>query len=391
MADAFRKFRVTAKVRESEVVTSFHLAPVDGGPLWQALPGQYLTLRVPTAEGTVLKTYSLSGDVQRDDVHRISVKRECAPGGVEVPDGIGSCWLHDHVEEGAEIDIAPPRGGFVLDQESTRPVLLLAGGIGITPLLAMAKVLARGKRRVWIFHACENGDVQALGAELEALAEGAEGRIAPHVVHRAPTEGDRATGKFDSEGVIDKALLQSLLPLDDYEVYMCGPTAFMVAMYRILTELGIHESRIAYEFFGVATSLQKLAMQPVSAPRAASRAPRAIAALVNLTDPEAWAVSEPQVPMAGDRQEIIASGETVHFSKSGITATMGGDVRTLLELAEDAGLAPDFSCRSGICNTCRCTLVEGKVSYVEEPLETPPAGQVLICCARPEGRVVLDI
>lgn len=392
MADAFRRFRVIAKVRESEVVTSFHLTPVDGGPLWQALPGQYLTLRVPTAQGTVLKTYSLSGDVQRDEVHRISVKRACAPDGVEVPDGIGSCWLHDQVEEGSEIDIVPPRGGFVLDQESTRPVLLLAGGIGITPLLAMAKVLARAKRRVWIFHASENGDVQALGPELKALAEGAEGKIALHVVHRAPTESDRVEGRFDSEGVIDKNLLQSQLPLDDYEVYMCGPTAFMVAMYRILTELGIHENRIAYEFFGAATSLHKLAVQPVSAPRAASRAPKAIAALVNLTDPEAWAVSETRVPMADeDRQEMAVSGDSVHFSKSGITATMGGDVRTLLEMAEDAGLEPDFSCRSGICNTCRCTLVEGEVSYVEEPLETPPAGQVLICCARPKGRVVLDL
>jgi ferredoxin-NADP reductase/ferredoxin len=392
MADAFRRFRVTAKVRESDVVTSFHLAPVDGGPLWQALPGQYLTLRVPTGEGSVLKTYSLSGDVQTDPVHRISVKRECAPGGTEYPDGVGSCWLHDHVDEGAEIDIAPPRGGFVLDQESARPVLLMAGGIGITPLLAMAKVLARGKRRVWIFHACEDGNVQALDVELKALAAASEGRITLHSAYRQPTERDRAEQRFDSEGLIDKALLQSCLPLDDYEVYICGPTAFMVAMYRHLRELGIDKSRIAYEFFGTATSLDKLAAQPATVSRAGSRAPKAIAALVNLTDPEAWAISDTTVPMADDRPETPAQGgDTVLFSKSGVTAAMGGDVRTLLELAEKEGLEPEFSCRSGICNTCRCTLVEGRVSYVEEPLETPPEGQVLICCARPEGRVVLDI
>ncbi|PWE30748.1 oxidoreductase [Pararhodobacter marinus] len=394
MADAFRRFRVAAKVRESDVVTSFHLTPVDGGPLWQALPGQYLTLRVPNGDGSVLKTYSLSGDVQLDSFHRISVKRECAPDGSEVPDGVGSCWLHDHVGEGDTLDIAPPRGGFVLDQDSTRPVLLLAGGIGITPLLAMAKVLSRAKRRVRIFHACENGDVQALGPELKALADASEGRITLHVTHRAPTGRDRAEARFDSEGVIDKALLQAHLPLDDYEVYLCGPTGFMVALYRTLTALGIDRSRIAYEFFGTASSLETLAAKPVSGTRAASQAPKAIAALVNLTDPEAWAVPETLVPMASDRNREApdgAAGDTVHFSRSGVTATMGGDVRTILELAEGAGLEPDFSCRSGICNTCRCTLVEGTVSYVEEPLETPPTGQVLICCARPEGRVVLEL
>ncbi|GGF75456.1 2Fe-2S iron-sulfur cluster-binding protein [Mameliella alba] len=391
MADAFRKFRVAARVRESDVITSFHLKPVDGGPLWQAQPGQYLTLRVPTDEGSVLKTYSLSGDVQQDDFHRISVKRECAPDGSEVPDGVGSCWLHDHVQEGEEIEIAPPRGGFVLDQQSERPVLLLAGGVGLTPLLAMAKVLARSKRRVWIFHACENGDVQALGDELRALSDASDGRITLHVAHRQPTDRDRAERRFDSEGLIDKVLLQSLLPLDDYEVYMCGPTPFMVAMYRLLSDLGIARSRVSYEFFGTATSLEKMAAERAPAAKGAVSAPKALANLVNLTDPDAWAVTETTVPMAAESDEAPKGANTVVFSKSGASADMGSDTRTILELAEEAGLEPAFSCRSGICNTCRCTLVEGKVSYVEEPLQAPDAGEVLICCARPEGRVVVDI
>ncbi|PKR53855.1 oxidoreductase [Thalassospira marina] len=392
MTDAFRKFRVTARIRESDVVTSFHFMPVDGGPLWQALPGQYLTLRVPNGAGTVLKTYSLSGDVQQDNFHRISVKREGAPDGSEFPDGVGSCWLHDRVEEGHEIDIAPPRGGFVLDQASIRPVVLLAGGIGITPLLAMAKVLARSNRQVWIVHACENGDVQAFDGELKALAAASDGRICLHVTYRHPTARDRADGGFDSEGLIDKALLQSLLPLDDYDVYMCGPTAFMIAVYCLLRSLGIEKNRIVYEFFGAASSLEKLAEQPIQVPRAASRAPKAIAALAHLTDPEAWAIPDASELLANAGSGMAGnSGNIVRFAKSGVTATMKGDVRTLLELAEETGLEPDFSCRSGICNSCRSRLVEGKVSYLEEPLETPPDGQVLICCARPEGHVVLDI
>ncbi|MCC0065062.1 MAG: 2Fe-2S iron-sulfur cluster binding domain-containing protein [Defluviimonas sp.] len=391
MADAFRRFRVIAKVPESAVITSFHLRPVDGGPLWQAQPGQYLTLRVPAAEGSALKTYSLSGDVQRDDFHRISVKREAAPAGSAVPDGVGSCWLHDHVQEGSEIEIAAPRGAFVLDKHCDRPVLLLAGGVGLTPLLAMAKVLARSKRRVWVFHACENGEVQALGGELKALAEGSEGRISLHVAHRMPTERDRAEQRYDSEGLIDKALLQSLLPLDDYQVYLCGPTPFMVAMYRLLRDLGVARDRIAYEFFGEARALEKLAEQPVTRSKAASRAPKAVAGLVHLTDPEARAVAERIVPLAEPTAPATEGGAPVVFARTGVTKPWGGEAKTLLELAEEAGLEPAFSCRSGICNTCRCTLVEGRVAYVEEPLETPPDGQVLICCARPEGRVVLEL
>ncbi|MEY8800901.1 2Fe-2S iron-sulfur cluster-binding protein [Leisingera sp. XS_AS12] len=390
MANVFRKFRVFAKVTESEVVTSFHLKPVDGGPHWQAQPGQYLTLRVPSADGPVFRTYSLSGDVQQDDFHRISVKREAAPEGSNAPDGVASCWLHDQVQEGCVIEIAPPRGAFVLDQESERPVLLLAGGVGLTPLLAIAKVLARSNRRAWFFHACENGDVQALGNELKALDTVSEGRIHSHVVHRMPTERDRAEMRCDSEGLIDKALLQSLLPLDDYEVYLCGPIPFMVAMFRLLHELGIEESRIAYEFFGEATALDRMAAKSAPLPQRASHAPKAIATLVNLTDPDAWAISGSIVAMAQPQGQ--ASDVTdVLFSRSGVSVSQTGQAQTLLELAEEAGLEPEFSCRSGICNTCRSTLIEGRVSYVEDPLETPPEGQVLICCARPEGPVVLDI
>ncbi|MBY6058736.1 MULTISPECIES: 2Fe-2S iron-sulfur cluster-binding protein [Leisingera] len=391
MADAFRRFRVIAKVPESAVITSFHLTPVDGGPLWQAQPGQYLTLRVPTAERSVLKTYSLSGDVQRDDFHRISVKREAAPAGSGAADGVGSCWLHDQVQEGDEIEIAPPRGTFVLDRESDRPVLFLAGGVGVTPLLAMAKVLAHDKRRAWLFHACENGEMQALGGELRALSEGSGGRFALHVAHRIPSARDRAEKRFDSEGLIDKALLQSLLPLDDYDVYLCGPTPFMVAMYRLLRDLGIDKSRIAYEFFGEATALEKMASKPVAVSRAASHASRAVASLVNLTDPEAWAVAETAVGPAETRPAAADGAAVVVFSRSGVTASWGGEVETLLELAEEAGLEPEFSCRAGICNSCRATLVEGRVRYIEEPLEIPPKRQVLMCCTQPEGQVVLDL
>lgn len=392
MADPFRRFRVARRVAESACITSFHLVPEDGGPLWPMRPGQYLTLRIPAPSGVVLRTYSLSALPEGAEHHRISVKREDR--------GIGSGWLHDNLAEGEMIEIAAPRGGFVLDEASARPVLLLAGGVGLTPLLAMLHRLAAGQRRVFFVQAAENGDVHALRDEVAALAAGSDGRIVARTVYRAPTDADRAAGRFDAEGVVDRAFLQALLPLDDYEVYLCGPTPFMVAMWRLLTGLGMQPARIAYEFFGKGGSLAALAAEPAAAPmphqnRMPERAPKSLARLEFLTDPDArglpdalpGTVAEAPVQAAGAE----GAGDEVVFARSGLTLPWTGASRTILELAESAGLEPEFSCREGICNTCRCTLREGAVDYITEPLDPPGPGQALICCSRPAGRVVLDL
>lgn len=385
MADPFRRFRVARKQPESSVITSFYLQPEDGGPLWTARPGQYLTLRIPAGDAPVLRTYSLSCAVDSRSHHRISVKREAQ--------GIGSGWLHDHVAEGDVIEIAAPRGGFVLEEDSDRPVLLLAGGVGLTPLLSMLHRLAVTGRRAWFIHAVENGDVHALRDEVAELAAASDGRIAVRNVYRSPTPVDRESGRFDAEGVIDRALLQSLLPIDDYQVYLCGPTPFMVAMWRLLTGLGVAPDRIAYEFFGKGGSLARLAEEkPAAAPRAAhapAHAPKSLANLEFLTDPEARAIPEPA--HLADAGTPAAMGAEVVFARSGVTAAWDSSSRTILELAEAAGLEPDFSCREGICNTCICDLREGELEYISDPLDPPPMGRALICCSRPVGRVVLDL
>lgn len=389
MADAFRPFRLARKVPESSVITSFHLEPDDGGDIWPYRPGQYLTLRIPAPGGPVLRTYSLSAADADPRTHRISVKREDR--------GIGSGWLHDHVSEGAVIDVAAPRGGFVLDEDSHRPVLLLAGGVGVTPLLAMLHRLAKGDRKVWFIQAAENGEVHALRDEVAELAAAAGGRIVARSVYRSPTDRDRAAGRFDAEGVIDRTLLQSLLPIDDYDVYLCGPTPFMVAMWRLLTGLGIAPEHIAYEFFGKGGSLARLA-QDQSLPKTAAvsampaRAPKSLARLEHITDPDARALPD-AVPVVKSPKPLPSGGavDQVVFARSGMTADWDGSASSILELAEAAGLEPDFSCREGICNTCRCSITQGEVAYFHAPLDPPPPGKVLICCSRPVGRVVLNL
>jgi len=378
--NGFRAFRVTKKRAESDIITSFYLEPTDAGPLWTVKPGQYITLRVPVANDPVLKTYSVSSDPSAPSHYRITVKREAGFNGV--PDGVGSCWLHDQVAVGDTIDIAAPRGVFCLDEDSTRPVVLLSGGVGLTPMVSMLHCLKHSARDVYFLHACENGRVHALRNEVMAQTSD---RIQARFVYRMPEDGDQ----FDASGMIDKAFLQSTLPIDDYDVYLCGPVPFMMAMYGLLQELGVPKARIAYEFFGKAASLDQLVSKaaPVKvATKAASKAAPTVQALTFLTDPDAWAAAdETPAPVQ------VASQGQVNFRRSDASADWDGSANSILELAENCGLEPEFSCRSGICNACKCTLVSGEVEYFEQPLTAPENGKVLICCSRPKGTVVLDI
>ena len=384
MVAGFRAFRVADKVRESDIITSFHLEPVDGAPLWPVRPGQYLTLRMPGEGRAALRTYSVSNHVGDTHHHRITVKREAGRDGA--PDGAGSSWLHDRVNVGDRIDIAAPRGTFHLDEESRRPVLLISGGVGLTPLVSMLHSLKGSGRDVYFLHACENGAVHALRDEVLACAGDT---VRTHFVYRTPSDADRSAGHFHAEGIIDKALLQRHVPIDDYEVYLCGPAPFMAAMYQLLQKLGVPKERIAYEFFGKAASLDAVAAAPAPT-KAASKAAAPIRALTFLTNPDAWSSEDTGAGAAARPAQQAAAGD-VTFRKSGTAAHWDGTAGSLLELAENAGLSPEFSCRAGICSSCKCTLVSGEVAYFEDPLNPPEAGQVLICCARPKGAVVLDI
>jgi uncharacterized protein len=358
----FRDLKVVAKTRESNTITSFHLEPAEPDG-WRAFqPGQFLVFRIPVAGDTdfVLRNYSVSCSPAREGSYRITVKREASPQR-GLPDGVSSCYLHDTIEVGDVLAVEGPRGEFVLDRASTRPVVLLSGGVGLTPMVSMLHALVTDSdRRTFFIHACDNGDVHALRDEVQALAASRPG-VSTHFCYRFPTEEDKAHKRHHSEGVVTRELLQSLLPLDDYEVYLCGPPPFMQAVYKTLRGLGIEKNRIAYEFFGPATVLEQA---PVPIPVAA--------------------------PPSTDKK-ITGDAITVEFRKSGLTAVWDEKAGSLLDFAEAQGLSPDFSCRAGICSTCKSRLVEGAVAYFEDPLDDLAADEVLLCCSKPQGPVVIDI
>lgn len=372
----FREYKVVAKQAESQVITSFLLAPADGNPLLPYKPGQYLVFRFHIDGQTVLRNYSVSGDPDQLGQLRISVKHETAPAGTEVPDGLGSSYLHHQVQVGDMLQAAGPLGDFYLDESSARPVVLLSGGVGLTPMLSMLhRLVNQSERTVHFMHACENGDVHAFGAEVMDLVA-----RRPHVQalfwYRAALEHDSTRTWPFTEGLLTKEQLQSYLPLDDYEFYLCGPSGFMQANYTLLRQLGVVAERIHYEFFGPATVLEQTVTevqtkaQPVSVLTAAAA---------------------PSAAPAPAKHRASAAANTLTFLPDGRQAHWQDDYESLLVAAEEAGLQPNFNCRSGICNSCMCTLVEGEVDYFEAPLDEVPAGKVLLCCARPKGAVVIEI
>ncbi len=250
----FRPFIVANRVEESEVITSFYLKPVDGKALASFKPGQYISIKleIEGEEFTHIRQYSLS-DAPGKDYYRISVKKEA---GIETPDGKVSNYLHNSVEEGEVLQISAPAGDFFLDTERDTPVVLLSGGVGLTPMVSMLNTVAElnPEKEVTFIHAALNGKVHALKEEVAATA--AKAKVNSVVFYDQPTEEDRQSNSFDVEGYITKKWLKENVDLDQADFYFCGPVPFMKAVNSSLKALGVTEDRIHFEFFGPMASLE---------------------------------------------------------------------------------------------------------------------------------------
>jgi len=362
----FRTFVVKDKVRESATITSLYFAPQTQAHWLPFEAGQFLTLRVPKGDGSYIhRNYTVSSPPHLQNVYRISVKREVAPT-ADLPDGLSSCWLHDTLQPGMEVAIDGPRGAFKLNKNSDKPVILLSGGVGLTPTVSMLHVLVQETTRpVWFIHACDGADVHALRDEVDQLAKLRSG-IHIHYCYRCT---DKDQEKCHSTGFITRQTLQSILPLDDYEIYMCGPPPFMQTLYQILITLGVRREHIFYEFFGPASLL--------TVPDQAEK----ITASTNLADET---LTEHQGKQDSKTIEI-------RLNKSNKTLIWDEKSQSLLEFLEAQGIEPEFSCRAGICSTCQQGILNGQVEYFEEPLDELPEGRLLLCCSRPLTSIILDL
>jgi ferredoxin-NADP reductase/MOSC domain-containing protein YiiM len=344
--DGFRRMTVTKVVHETPTITSVYLGAGDGVALQPPLPGQYLTLRVAAAATPAIRSYSISA-IPDEHSYRISVRRE--------EHGLVSRYLNDVLAPGAIVDVAAPRGEFTL-ADGPEPVILLSAGVGATPVLAMLHELARVRstREIWWIQTARNAEEHAFAAEARALLDQlAHARTATFYTRAASTSGDAISGRPDLEG------FRALNLPTNATVYLCGPTPFTVGITATLATLGFAQERIHSELFGT--------LPPIN--------PGVVA----------HAVVPPHAP-AGEP----GTGPTVTFARSGLTVSWREGDASLLDLAEACDVPTRWSCRSGVCHTCVTAVIDGAVSYRPDPLELPPDGQALVCCARPVGDLVLD-
>lgn len=343
---SWRRLRVTRIEEESANIRSFYLEPGDGAglPLFQA--GQHLPIRLqlPGTSTLLIRTYSLSS-APSDGHWRISVKRQ----------GAVSSYLHEHVTVGDLLEARAPQGSFVVAADEPRPLVLLAAGVGVTPLLSMLREVVyqgqrtRRTRRTFFVQSARTLAQLPFKDEVADLTRQAGDALSVLRLLSQPEAHARAGEDFERAGRIDIHLLKALLPFDDFDFYLCGPSRFTQDLYDSLRALRIADARIHAETFGPST----LRRQPDSGP-----------ALLEQT----MAATAP-VP--------------VLFAQSAKQARWTPESGSLLELAESRGLNPEFSCRGGSCGTCSTRLVSGQVHYPIPPAELPPSGEVLICCAIP--------
>ena len=353
LAEQWRPFRIVRTVKESETIRSLHLEPADGVGLIAHLAGQHLPVRVTVAGEILTRRYTLSS-APSDGVYRISVRRQ----------GHVSTHLHG-LKVGDLIEARAPAGAFTIDAAAPRPAVLLAAGVGITPMLAMLRHLVyeghrtRHMRPVWLFQAAKAAGDRAFAAEIASLVAAGGGDV--RLVRVLGSAEGATSGKdYEVTGRIDAELLQRALPFGDYDFYLCGPGPFMQSLYDGLRALNVPDNRIHAEAFG---------------PSALKRA------------------SDAGAEFAGKP----ASTGPVHvvFARSGKEARWQPGGGTLLELAEARGLSPEFGCRGGSCGSCAARILEGAVSYAERPSFPVEDGEALICCAVPAegegGRLHIDL
>ncbi|MBE9563642.1 MAG: pyridoxamine 5'-phosphate oxidase family protein [Proteobacteria bacterium] len=347
----WQNYKITKITNESSVIKSFYLSPEKNKrPLFTA--GQFITVKAVINNKEVIRTYTVSSSPHDSD-YRISVKREIS-NDKNIPDGVFSSYLHDKTSVGDRLQIKAAAGDFTFDAQSERPAVLIAAGVGITPMISMARfalleaIRTRSRRKLTVIHAAHDHAQRAFFEELKEIEKSSAGNIRCFWTLSEIDDELKAGEHYNQQGHINSTLLQSVLPLDDYDFYLCGPAGFMQTTYNLLRDLGVNDQRVFAESFG-----------PASLERQSDHATK----------------SFQQIPVA---KEAI-----VKFTKSKVTQAWTEGDGTLLEFAEAHGLLPEYGCRSGQCGSCKVKLQSGKVSY-HQPLQTSiNDDEVLLCCAVP--------
>jgi ferredoxin-NADP reductase len=359
----WRTFKVARREWEDarHDICSFYLEPLNQEGLTPFRPGQFLTFRleIPAPEGpgteAVTRCYSLS-DQAHPGHYRITVKRVPSPPGSNYPVGRSSNYLHEHAQVGTNLQVRAPSGHFYLEP-GTEPVVLIAGGIGVTPLLSMLQWCQAHapERELWFFYGVRNSEEAAFASQLNAIAA-ANSRVRLHLCLSQPLPGDLDKGLFHHSGRVDVNLLRMHLPLRPYHYYLCGPAPMLESLVPELEAWGVPTSSIHYEAFGPASITRKQ------------------------TGPEP----------APSSHHMPGTGITVTFSKSGKQVPWTAESANLLAFAEAQGIAIDSGCRAGACGSCQTRILSGQVSYPHTTDYDADPGTGLMCVCTPTTDLTLE-
>ena len=352
--NGFRKFEVVSKVKETHDITSFYLSPHDGKPLPSFFPGQFLTFQLNIEGNThpVVRCYSLSDSPHHPDRYRVSIKKVPPPrNDPKAPPGLVSNHFHESINENDILDVKAPSGQFYLDIHAKGPVVLLAGGVGITPVLSMLNALVEvdSQREIWFCLGVRNKKEHIMKEHLEKVAK-ENPNVNLQVFYSSPAETDFKEKDYHIEGRVKVSSLINLLPSNNYDFYICAPPPMVEDLRNDLAAWGVPKNSIHFEAFGPAT--------------------------VKKCTTNSESKDAPKID--------------VRFTKSGKVFPWDPNLTSLLELAENNGIPLDSGCRAGNCGTCLTAIKSGEVSYVGEPGSLPEEGSCLACIAVPKGDLTLD-
>ena len=356
--EGFRKFELRGKILEAEGICSFYFAPHDGKPLPPFNPGQYLTfkLNIPNEDKPLIRCYSLSDSPNHPDYYRVTVKRETAPRDQpNLPDGKSSTYFHHVLNPDDIIDVKAPSGHFYLDTEHQNPVVLIGGGIGITPVLSMLNTITAmdSQREVWFFYGARDGSELIMRDHFSQIAQQMP-NVKLNICLSRPRKEDQLGIDFHHKSRVSVALFKELLPSNNFDYYICGPAPLMDSLTSDLYDWGVPKNKVHFEAFGPATvkSVRDTQSEPASA--------------------------------STDKQltiELKRSGKQIPWSTSS---------GSILECVEAAGAELDSGCRAGNCGACEVAIIGGAVDYPNEPGAPVEAGNCLTCVAIPKENLVID-
>ena len=359
----YRKFTVARKVLESDDTYSFYLEPHDGKRIPDFKPGQYLTFQfqLPGERKPAIRCYSLSDGLVDGGHYRVTIKRALPDKGHKSYDpakvGLISSHFCDGVKEGDIIDVKAPSGKFFLDVEVERPVVLIGGGIGVTPMLTMARVLTHlnDPREIYFFFGCRSGQDHMFGEEMLALQK-ANPMMSLHVCYSRPDADDEPGKAYNHESRVSLDLMKEILPSSNFQYYLCGPGPFMDSLVNGLYDWGVPKKDVFFEAFGPSTV--KTGAKDVAKPAD-----------------------------AGAGQSTCE----IQFAKSSKVAAWDPSMGTLTPVCEEQEAAIAWGCYAGSCGECQTAIKEGEVDYPDGP----PGYEVedgccLPCVCCPKGKLVLD-